>query len=136
MDDTAGFVEAFTTNPVPKVVFARFSSIQHLTSFVRAHKTNEKLKEKKLWASMNRSLDERRLSRTASKIKRALIEAGNFDPKAVVVDWKALRVFVVVNRKVVHVASVSKEAEPVWIEGSCAASQEVRAAVADMLLDI
>ncbi len=98
LDDVPGLVEVYATQPLPKVVFAKFHSATEMMSFVRGQKGVKGFTAAKLWASRNKSPQERKQGRAPSKIIRMLIEVGKIQPADIIVDWKALSVSYAVKR--------------------------------------
>ena len=136
MSDVSGFEEVWALNPNPKIVFGRFATAQDAKKFLRTQKRQRNFEEKGLWASENRSLEERRRAQTLSKIKKFLIELGNYEAKDVVINYNTFRAHVRVAKKLRHVANVSEEAVPEWIDGDIDVEDEVKEAGQQFLDDL
>ena len=79
-----GYQSAYATNPAPSVVMAQFDSLAMALRAIRNQRFNPKMREHKLWASENRSPNERRRCKLVSELKRMLIEHDKHDAKNVV----------------------------------------------------
>ena len=64
-----GYQGAYATNPAPSVVMAQFDSPAMALRAIRNQKFNPKMQEHKLWASENRSPNERRQLQTCEQIE-------------------------------------------------------------------
>jgi len=133
MSNLEGYQEVYALSPNPKVVFTRFATAQNAKKFLRTQKRQSKFKDAGLWASENRSMEERRRARTLSKMKKFLIELGNYEAKDVVINYNTFRVHVRVARKLCHVANVAEDATPEWIAGDTDVDKEVKEALQQFL---
>ena len=135
-DDAGGVELVFVTSPEPVVAFVRFESDTAATKFLRRQRRNQKFKDSGLWASENRSVEERRRVKVISKIKKFTIENENYEAKAVVVNYKSFKVHVRVGRKLVHWADVMDDATVQWTEGEHSAGEALRGAVEEVVEEL
>ena len=91
------------------------------------------MQEARLWASENRSWEERRRGKISSKTKKYLIEIDGHEPKNVTVNYKSHTVKVRQNGKWIKVGTVPEGEGPQWEDGTVHASDEVRDAVAELV---
>ena len=105
-----GYQDAYVTNPAPWVVMAQFHSPAMALRAIRNQKLNPKMQEHQLWASENRSPNERRRCNLVSKLKRMLNEHNKRGAKNVVVNYKWFHVRLRMDWSV----PVSKKQWPNW----------------------
>jgi hypothetical protein len=117
LDEVPGVEEVFATQPLPKVVFARFRTAEQMQSFIRSQKSQAAFRDANLWASKNRSPSERIRGRALGKVKRMLIEVGGFSAADVIIDWRAGAVHVVRGDTAPKVAAVDEDGSLEWSGG-------------------
>lgn len=128
MKHVVGFKDVEVTAGEPPVAFAHFNTPMQAMKFIRGQKKNPDMHSRKLWASENRSASERRRCKTVSKLKKFLIEIGNFDPRSVAVNYKAFKVSARVDGKQVLVASLPASGDIMWTDHEIV-TQDVRDAM-------
>ena len=133
MEDVPGVEEVYTTSATPKVGFARFSTPEKALKFVKSQKKYKDFRRDGLWASENRSIEERRRFKVASKIKKFLIENEGYEPKHILVDYTHFKVMVRAAGKRHHVATVLEDASPKWHDCDCPVGEETQEAVKDAI---
>jgi hypothetical protein len=133
MRDVGGVGEVFATQPLPKVVFARFRTTEDMGRFLRTQKQHKGFCDAKLWASKNRTPEERRRGRALGAIKRKLIEVGGFSADNVILDWRKSAAHVVQGDEAPKVAEVKADGEIEWVQGSGVDIAATKAAVATEL---
>ena len=109
-----GFHEVTMVDSNTVVGLAQFHSPVQAMKFVRSQKKNEQIQKSGIWVSENRSKSERNRSKAVSKLKKFLIELGNFAPKDVIVSYKMFRVVVRLNGTLTPVASVQDDLTVEW----------------------
>eukprot|EP00435_Cladocopium_sp_Y103_P072715 s777_g41.t1 len=86
MKHVHGFQEVRVTTNDPPIAFAHFETRVQAMKFIRGQKANAEMQRHKLWASENRSSQERFRCKAVSKLKKFLTEVEAYDPKDVVVN--------------------------------------------------
>ena len=129
------FVEAYANNPEPTVIFARFASPLHAKKFLRRQKRVKKFQDSGMWASENRSPQERRRAKVLSKIKKFAIEIGGHEPRSVVINYTTFRANVRAGGRLHHVATVLEDGAPEWTGGEFALDEAVRTSVREFIDD-
>ena len=127
-----GYQGAYATNPAPSVVMAQFDSPAMALRAVRNQRFNPKMQEHKLWASENRSPNERRRCKLVSKLKRMLIEHDKHDAKNVVVNYKWFHVRLRHGMGYHNVATVTTDGKMEWMDQDGLVSATVREAMAEL----
>ena len=128
-----GFQGAHTMNPNPTIAMAQFTTAASAMKFIRGQKFNQKMREHKLWASENRSPEERRRCKIISKIKRALIEHGRFDPKNVLVSYKPFIARIRLDRSFMNIANVNPDGNIEWLGDDGVVNSDVKEAMAEFV---
>ena len=134
--DVNGVEEVFVTNPEPVVAFVRFDSDTAAMKFLRRQRRYQKFKDAHLWASENRSIEERRRVKILSKIKKFAIEYDNYEAKDIIVNYRTFKVHTRVGRKLVHLADVMDDASVLWAEGEHAAGDILKGAVEEVVEEL
>ena len=116
MTHVHGFEDVAMTSSSPAIALVHFQSPAQSMKFIRGQKNNMHVQTNKLWVAENRSLEERRRCKIASKMKKFLIELGEYDPKNVVVNYKIFKVMVRVNGKLMPMAQISGDGEVEWLD--------------------
>lgn len=116
MTHVHGFEDVAMTTSSPAIALAHFKSPAQSMKFIRGQKNNMHIQTNKLWVAENRSLEERRRCKIASKVKKFLIELGEYDPKNVVVNYKVFKVTVRVNGKLMPMAHINGDGEVEWLD--------------------
>ena len=93
-------------------------------------------KDADLWASENRSREQRKRTKVLSKIKKFLIELQNVDAKHVMVNYDKYEVKVRASGKLCLVATVTEDALPEWVDDAVRAEEGVREALKDFIDDL
>ena len=91
------------------------------------------MREHKLWASENRTPEERRRCKIVSKIKRALIEHGRFDPKNVLVSYKSFSARIRMDKGFMNVANVKPDGIIEWLGDDGVVNSDVKEAMAEFV---
>ena len=128
-----GFQGAHTMNPNPTIAMAQFTTAASAMKFIRGQKFNQKMREHKLWASENRSPEERRRRKIISKIKRAVIEHGRFDPKNVLVSYKSFIARIRLDRSFKNIANVNPDGNIQWLGDDGVVNSDVKEAMAEFV---
>ena len=81
MTHVHGFEDVAMTSSSLAIALVHFKSPAQSMKFIRGQKNNMHIQTNKLWMADNRSLEERRRCKIASKMKKFLIELGEYDPK-------------------------------------------------------
>ena len=105
MTHVHGFEDVAMTSSSPAIALAHCQSPAQSMKFIRGQKNNMHIQTNKLWVAENRSLEERRRCKIASKVIKFLIELGEYDPKNVVVNYKVFKVMVRVNGKLMSMCN-------------------------------
>ena len=116
MTHVHGFEDVAMTSSSPAIALAHFQSPAQSMKFIRGQKNNMHIQTNKLWVAENRSLEEGRRCKIASKVKKFLNELGEYDPKNVVVNYKVFKVMVRVNGKLMSMAHISGDGEVEWLD--------------------
>ncbi len=124
----AGYQDVDVIEVSPPIALAKFDSPLRALKFLRSQRKNDTIQTNKLWASENRSKAERIQCKLTSKIKKYLIELGNFDAKDVFASYKSFKVSARKNGKLVSVASVTTDGEVRW-DDEAVPGQEVMEAM-------
>ena len=111
-----GFEDVSMTSSSPAIALAHFQSPAQSIKFIRSQKNNMHIQTNKLWVAENRSSEERRRCKIASKVKKFLIELGGYDPKNVVVNYKIFKAMVRVDGKLMPMAHISGDGEVEWLD--------------------
>ena len=127
-----GYQGAYATNPAPSVVMAQFDSPAMALRAIRNQKFNPKMQEHKLWASENRSPNERRRCKLVSKLKRMLIEHDKHEAKNVVVNYKWFHVRLRDGMGYRSVAMVTTDGKMEWMDKDGLVSATVKEAMAEL----
>ena len=127
-----GYQGAYATNPAPSVVMAQFDSPAMALRAIRNQKFNPKMQEHKLWASENRSPNERRRCKLVSKLKRMLIEHDKHEAKHVVVNYKWFHVRLRDGMGYRSVAMVTTDGKMEWMDKDGLVSASVKEAMAEL----
>ena len=127
-----GYQGAYATNPAPSVVMAQFDSPAMALRAIRNQKFNPKMLEHKLWASENRSPEERRRCKLVSKLKRMLIEHDKHDAKNVVVNYKWFHVRLRDGMGYRSVAMVTTDGKMEWMDKDGLVTATVKEAMAQI----
>lgn len=130
-----GYQDTQIVESTPPLALAQFDSPTQAMKFIRAQKKNTEMQLHNLWASENRSKEERMRCKTCSKLKKFLFELGGFTPKDVVVSYKTFRVVIRSEGKVTLVASINDNCEVTWEEQELV-GQEVRDVFDEFLADM
>ena len=128
-----GFQGAHTLNPNPTIAIAQFTSAVNAMKFIRGQRFNPKMREHKLWASENRTPEERRRCKIVSKIKRALIQHGRFDPKNVVVSYKCCSARIRMDKGFMNVANVNPDGIIEWLGDDGVVNSDVKETMAEFV---
>ena len=91
------------------------------------------MREHKLWASENRTPEERRRCKIVSKIKRALIEHGRFDPKNVLVSYKCFSPRIRLDKGFMNVANVNPDGIIEWLGDDGVVNSDVKETMAEFV---
>ena len=127
-----GYQGAYATNPTPSVVMAQFDSPAMALRAIRNQKFNPKMQKHKLWASENRSPNERRRCKLVSKLKKMLIEHDKHNAKNVVVNYKWFHVRLRDGMGYRSVAMVTTDARMEWMDKDGLVSATVKEAMAEL----
>eukprot|EP00435_Cladocopium_sp_Y103_P060911 s642_g22.t1 len=92
MKHVHGFKEVRVTNNDPPIAFARFETPVQAMKCIRGQKANAEMQRHKLWASENKSSQERFRCKAVSKLKNFLLELEAYDPKDAVLNYKTFKV--------------------------------------------
>ena len=128
-----GFHGAHTMNPNATIAMAQFTTAASAMKFIRGQKFNPKMREHKLWASENRSPEERRRCKIIRKIKRALIEHGRFDPKNGLVSYKSFIARIRLDRSFMNIANVNPDGNIEWLGDDGVVNSDVKEAMAEFV---
>lgn len=135
MKHVQGFKELEVTTSDPPIGLVHFETPAQTMKFIRGQRKNPTMTDNKLWASENRSKSERMRCKTASKLKKFLIELGGFVPKDVVVSYKVFKVNVRVDGRLMQVAALNTSCEVRWFNEDLV-NQEVREAMDTFMEDL
>lgn len=130
-----GYKDVDMIDVEPPLALAHFDSPGQAMKFIRSQKKNATIQTNQLWASENRSKQERSRCKVVSKIKKYLIELGGIAPVNVLASYKSFRVVVRHNSKLIPVAQVGVTLEVGWLEDSVVNAQ-VREAMEAFLQDL
>ena len=109
-----GFVEVFGKGDVPKIVYARFSSIVCRDSFVRQQKRLDGFVQAGLWADKTKPYIIRKVNRVLGKIKRGICEVAKVDGKQIILDRPGRVVYRVAGQRLQEVARVNLNGDIMW----------------------
>ena len=111
----------------------QFTTAVNAMKFIRGQRFNPKMREHKLWASENRTPEERRRCKIVSKITRALIEHGRFDPKNVLVSYKSFSARIRMDKGFMNVASVKPDGIIEWLGDDGVVNSDMKEAMAEFV---
>ena len=94
MAEVDGFKDVHFTNNVPTIALADFETPMKAMKFIRSQRRNAEMQHAKLWASENRSTQERQKCKITSKLKKFMIELAGVEPKDVLVNYRSFKVMV------------------------------------------
>ena len=130
-----GYKEMEIIDITPPLALATFDTPVQAMKFIRSQKKNATLQTNKLWVSENRSRAERMRCKTISKIKKFLIELGDFEPSNIIVNYKNFKVMARINAKLHPVANVTADLGVDWL-GNNIVNEAVRDAMHCFLSDL
>ena len=129
-----GYKEVKIIAITPPLALATFDTPVQAVKFIRSQKKNATLQTNKLWVSENRSKAER-MRKAVSKMKKFLIELGDFEPSNIIVNDKNFKVMARINAKFVPVAKVTADLSLDWL-GNNIVNEAVRDAMHCFLSDM
>ena len=91
MAEVDGFKDVHFTNNVPTIALADFETPMKAMKFIRSQRRNAEMQHAKLWASENRSTQERQKCKITSKLKKFMIELAGVEPKDVLVNYRSFK---------------------------------------------
>ena len=115
------------------IAIAQFTTAVNAMKFIRGQRFNQKMREHKLWASENRTPEERRRCKIVNKIKRAFIEHGRFDPKNVLVSYKSFSARIRMDKGFMNVANVKPDGIIEWLGDDGVVNSDVKEAMAEFV---
>ena len=110
-----GYKEVEIIDITPPLALATFDTPVQAMKFIRSQKKNATLQTNKLWVSENRSKAERTRCKPVSKMKKILIELGDFEPSNIIVNYKNFKVMARINAKLVPVTNVTAHLGLDWL---------------------
>ena len=87
-----GYKEVEVIDITPPLALATFDTPVQAMKFIRSQKKNATVQTNKLWVSENRSKSERMRCKAVSKMKKILIELGEFEPSNIIVNYRNFKV--------------------------------------------
>ena len=135
MHGVHGYKEVEITDITPPLALATFDTPVQAMKFIRSQKKNATLQANKLSVSENRSRAERMRCKAISKIKKFLIELGDFEPSNITVNYKNFKVMARINAKLHPVANVTTDLGVDWL-GNNIVNEAVRDAMHCFLSDL
>ena len=130
-----GYKEMEIIDITPPLALATFDTPVQAMKFIRSQKKNATLQTNKLWVSENRSRAERMRCKAISKIKKFLIELGDFELSNITVNYKNFKVMARINAKLHPVANVTADLGVDWL-GNNIVNEAVRDAMHCFLSDL
>ena len=130
-----GRVDVEIVDITPPPALATFDTPVQAMKFIRSQKRNATVQTNKLWVSENRSKSERMRCKTVSKLKKILIELGEFEPSNIIVTYKSFKVMARINSKLVPVANVTADLDVEWLDNNIV-NEEVSGAMTNFMSDL
>ena len=130
-----GYKEVKIIDITPPLALATFDTHVQAVKFIRSQKKNATLQTNKLWVSEKRSKAERMRCKAVSKMKKFLIELGDFEPSNIIVNDKNFKVMARINAKLVPVAKVTADLSLDWL-GNNIVNEAVRDAMHCFISDM
>ena len=127
-----GYKEVEIIDITPPLALATFDTPVQAMKFIRSQKRNATVQTNKLWVSENRSKSERMRCKAVSKLKKFLIELGEFEPSNIIVNYKSFKVMARINSKLVPVANVTADLDVEWLD----INEEVSGAMTNFMSDL
>ena len=124
MAEVDGFKEVHFTNNIPTIALADFETPMKAMKFIPSQRRNAEMQHAKLWASDNRSTQERQKGKITSKLKKFMIELERVEPKDVLVNYKSFKVMVRQGGKLCPVAVVGEDMDVQWSNDGVPAVRE------------
>ena len=124
MAEVDGFKDVHFTNNVPTIALADFETPMKAMKFIRSQRRNAEMQHAKLWASENRSTQERQKCKITSKLKKFMIELAGVEPKDVLVNYRSFKVMVRQGGKLCPVAMVGADMDVQWSNNGVPAVRE------------
>ena len=130
-----GYKEVEIIDITPPLALASFDTPMQAMKFIRSQKRNATVQTNKLWVSENRSKSERMRCKAVSKLKKFLIELGEFEPSNIIVNYKSFKVMARINSKLVPVANVTADLDVEWLDNNIV-NEEVGGAMTNFMSDL
>ena len=92
--------------------------------FIRSQRRNAQMQHAKLWASENKSTQERQKCKITSKLKKFMIELAGVESKDVLVNYRSFKVMVRQGGKLCPVAMVGEDMDVQWSNNGVPAVRE------------
>ena len=124
MAEVDGFKDVHFSNNTPIIALADFESPMKAMKFIRGQRRNAEMQHAQLWASENRSTQERQKCKITSKLKKFMIELAGASPKDVLVNYKSFKVTVRQGGKLCPVAVVGEDMDVQWSNDGMPAVRE------------
>ena len=124
MAEVDGFKDVHFSNNTPIIALADFESPMKAMKFIRGQRRNAEMQHAQLWASENRSTQERQKCKITSKLKKFMIELAGVAPKDVLVKYKSFKVMVRQGGKLCPVAVVGEDMDVQWSNDGMPAVRE------------
>eukprot|EP00434_Breviolum_minutum_P001783 symbB.v1.2.001578.t1/scaffold88.1/size340390/13 len=124
MAEVDGFKDVHFSKNTPIIALADFESPMKAMKFIRGQRRNAEMQHAQLWASENRSTQERQKCKITSKLKKFMIELAGVAPKDVLVNYKSFRVMVRQGGKLCPVAVVGEDMDVQWSNDGMPAVRE------------
>ena len=112
----------------PPLALATFDAPMQAMKFIRGQKRNPTLQTNKLWVTENRSKMERMRCKSLSKLKKFLIELGDFEPANIIVNYKKFNAMARIDGKLAALATVGDDLGVEWLDKNIV-NEDVRKAM-------
>ena len=130
-----GYKEVEIIDITPPLALATFDTPVQAMKYTRAQKRNATVQTNTLWVSENRSKSERMRCKAVSKLKKILIELGEFEPSNIIVNYKSFKVMARISSKLVPVANVTADLDVEWLDNNIV-NEEVSGAMTNFMSDL